>query len=68
MSHPNRWRCQCGADLGTVKRVGKATAIDADPTAFRRFVVGPNGLAGVCAACGGEVLFEPYPMSCTQAS
>lgn len=69
MSHPNRWRCQCGADLGTVKRVGQATAIDApDPSAFRRFMVGTSGLAAICASCGRNVLFEPQPMACTQAS
>lgn len=67
MSHANRWRCDCGADLGTVKHVGAETALDVD-RAVRRFLFNDRHAVAVCPSCGLPVEFKAREMAGTMPS
>lgn len=67
VSHPNRWRCACGADLGVVRTIGAETALDVD-RAVRRFLFSDRRAVAVCPSCGRPIAFEAREMAGTTAS
>jgi hypothetical protein len=67
MSHPNRWRCPCGADLGVVRTAGRETTLDVD-RAVRRFLFSDRHAVAVCPDCGAPAEFRAQESAGTMAT
>ena len=66
MSHQNRWRCSCGADLGKVRVVGAETTLEVDAS-VRRFLFSDRRQVAFCPQCGTPMRFEAREMAGTSA-
>ena len=67
MSHPNRWRCACGTDLGTVERVGSETAVQTRDS-VRRLLFNDRRVVAFCPSCGMPVEFKTRETAGTSVS